>query len=296
MMGLARSTYYYQRKQQDHTDLLLKMEAIVIEFPKYGYRRVTKALHRLGILINHKVILKLMREKGWLCRQKRSFVVKTTDSNHPYPVFPNRIKHLVVTRLNQVWVSDITYVRLYRGFAYLAAILDKLSRKVVGYAMSLSITRELTLAALKMAVQARRPTPGCIHHSDRGVQYAAHEYVDYLREQKFEISMSAKGNPYDNAVAESFMKTYKYDEVYLSDYESFGEALQNTGRFIDDVYNAKRLHSSLGYVPPNEFEENWLRQQGYVLTLPGSGKCLLTNLNAENSAENLEKGGILATI
>ena len=296
MMGLARSTYYYQRKQQDRTDLLLKMEAIVIEFPKYGYRRVTKALHRLGILINHKVILKLMREKGWLCRQKRSFVVKTTDSNHPYPIFPNRIKNLVITRLNQVWVADITYVRLYRGFAYLAAILDKFSRRVVGYAMSLSITRELTLAALKMAIAIRRPAPGCIHHSDRGVQYAAHEYVDYLRGCKFEISMSAKGNPYDNAVAESFMKTYKYDEVYLSDYESFGEALQNTGRFIEDVYNAKRLHSSLGYVPPNEFEENWLKKQGGVLTLPGPGKCLLANLNAENSAENLEKGGIFATI
>ena len=296
MMGIAKSTYYYQRKQKDRTDLLLKMEAIVIEFPKYGYRRVTKALHRLGILINHKVILQLMREKGWLCRQKRSFVVKTTDSNHPYPVFPNRIKNLVVMRLNQVWVADITYVRLYRGFAYLAAILDKFSRKVVGYAMSLSITRELTLAALKMAIAIRKPAPGCIHHSDRGVQYAAHEYVDYLRECKFEISMSAKGNPYDNAVAESFMKTYKYDEVYLSDYESFGEALQNTGRFIEDVYNAKRLHSSLGYVPPNEFEENWLKKQGGVLTLLGPEKCLLANLNAENSSENLETGGILATI
>ena len=296
MMGLSRSTYYYQRKQKDHVGLLSKMEAIVIEFPKYGYRRVTKALHRLGTFVNHKVILKLMREKGWLCRQKRSFIVKTTDSNHPYPVFPNRIKHLVVTRLNQVWVADITYVRLYRGFAYLAAILDKLSRKVVGYAMALSITRGLTLAALKMAVQIRRPAPGCIHHSDRGVQYAAHEYVDYLRECKFEISMSAKGNPYDNAVAESFMKTYKYDEVYLSDYESFRDALQNTGRFIEDVYNAKRLHSSLGYVPPNEFEENWLKKQGHVLTLQGPEKCLSTNLNAENSAKNIETGGILATI
>ena len=193
-------------------------------------------------------------------------------------------------------MADITYVRLIRGFAYLAAILDKCSRKVVGYAMSLSITRELTLGALKMAVAIRRPAPGCIHHSDRGVQYAAHEYVDYLRESKFEISMSAKGNPYDNAVAESFMKTYKYDEVYLSEYETFGEALQNTGRFIEDVYNAKRLHSSLGYVPPNEFEENWLRKQGHVPTLPGSEKCLLTNLNARNSTENLETGEILATI
>lgn len=296
MMGLARSTYYYQRRQKDREDLLGKMEAIVIEFPKYGYRRVTKALRRLGTFVNHKVILKLMREKGWLCRQKRSFIVKTTDSNHPYPVFPNRIKHLVVTRLNQVWVADITYVRLYRGFAYLAAILDKLSRKVIGYAMSLSITRELTLAALKMAIQIRRPAPGCIHHSDRGVQYAAHEYVDYLRDYKFEISMSAKGNPYDNAVAESFMKTYKYDEVYLSDYESFGEALQNTGRFIEAVYNAKRLHSSLGYVPPNEFEENWLMKRGPVLALPAPEKCFSTHLNAGNCPENLETGGILATI
>ena len=147
-----------------------------------------------------------------------------------------------------------------------------------------------------MAVAIRRPAPGCIHHSDRGVQYAAHEYVDYLRECKFEVSMSASGNPYDNAMAESFMKTYKCEEVYLSEYESFGEALQNTGRFIEDVYNAKRLHSSLGYVPPNEFEENWLRQQGHVLTLPESEKCLPANLNVRNSEENLETGEILATI
>ena len=201
-----------------------------------------------------------MKKDGYVAKSVR-FRSKRPIATILTPFFPIGIKDLVVTRLNQVWVADITYVRLRRGFAYLAAILDALSRKVVGYAMSLSITRELTLGALKMAVTIRRPAPGCIHHSDRGVQYAAHAYVDYLREQKFEISMSASGNPYDNAMAESFMKTYKYEEVYLSEYENFEEAFQNTGRFIEDVYNVKRLHSSLGYVPPNEFEENWLKEQ-----------------------------------
>jgi putative transposase len=298
MIEMPRSTYYYKPEKRDRETLVGEIEAIVVEFSGYGYRRVTKELQRRGTHVNSKVIRRLMRERGLGCKQKKGFVVHTTDSNHPYPIYPNRVKDLMVTRLNQVWIADITYVRILRGFAYLAALLDKLSRKVIGYAVSRMINRALTLDALKMAVKNRRPAPGCIHHSDRGVQYAAHEYVDYLKEHQFEISMSAKGNPYDNAMAESFMKTYKYEEVYLSDYETFEDVCRHAARFIEAVYNAKRLHSSIGYVPPNEFEETWLRnfQAGQLLTLTEPGKCLQSNLNAINSEENLEKAGVLATI
>lgn len=229
-----------------------------MEFPRYGYRRVTKELRNRGFEDNAKRVLRVMRENNLLCEVKRAWI-KTTDSNHRFPVYPNLIKELVVGRVNQVWVTDITYIRLLREFVYLAAILDSYSRKVVGWALSRHIDAQLTLAALKMALKNRNLSnipkgEKLIHHSDRGVQYAAQDYTGELTEHRIEISMAAKGNPFENAQAESFIKTLKWEEVYLYEYENYQEALNRIGHFIEDVYNQKRLHSSIGYKSPNQFE------------------------------------------
>lgn len=256
-MKIPRSTFYYKkRKRIKPTDeaLLKLIRQILEEFVRYGYRRVTKALQRDDLKINHKRVYRVMRANRLVCRRKKKFKVYTTDSNHPYPIHPNLVKDLVIVRLNQAWVADLTYIRIAAGFVYLAVILDACSRKAIGYALSERIDKELALAALRMALEGRRPPPGCIHHSDRGVQYASHEYVDLLREHKLKISMSAKGNPYDNAMAESFMKTLKHEEVDLSDYRTIQDVADNVFRFMEDVYNQKRLHSSIGYMPPIEFE------------------------------------------
>ncbi len=263
-MNLSRSSYYYkpvEPKSQDR-DLYLRIEELVEEFSGYGYRRITAQLHREGFQVNHKKVLRIMRERGFLCRPRRRWV-KTTDSNHPYPLHPNRIKDLVVTAINQAWVADITYIRIRTSFVYLAAILDLFSRKAIGYAISRKIDTALSLQALKMAIHNRMPPQGVIHHSDQGVQYAAHDYVDTLRSYGFQISMARKGNPYDNAVAESFMKTLKTEEVYLWEYETLQDVEKRLPYFIDQVYNQKRLHSALGYRPPNEFEEIYLKTQNH---------------------------------
>ncbi len=256
-MNLPRSSFYYKPKTQarspEDRGLEKRIEEITEEFPKYGYRKVTRQLHDDGIFVNHKKVHRIMRGKGLLVKKSRRFV-KTTDSNHPYPVYPNLIKNLRVTAMNQVWVADITYIRIATAFVYLAVILDLYSRKAIGYAISRQIDTNLSLAALRMAVQNRNPHPGVIHHSDRGVQYAAHDYINELRNHKLQISMSRKGNPYDNAFAESFMKTIKTEEVYLWEYQTLEDVLIRIPYFIEDVYNQKRLHASLGYVPPNRFE------------------------------------------
>lgn len=253
-MSLPRSSYYCKPTESDADEALsARIEQIAEEYEKYGYRRMTAQLHREGIGVNHKKVSRIMREKGLKAKHTRRYV-KTTDSNHPYPVFPNLIKGLQVTAINQVWVADITYIRILTAFVYLAVILDLCSRKAIGYAISRNIDTALSLEALRMAIQIRNPPDGVIHHSDQGVQYAAHDYIDVLREHKFQISMSRRGNPYDNAAAESFMKTLKAEEVYLWEYRIFDDVLKRIPYFIDQVYNQKRLHSSLGYRPPNEFE------------------------------------------
>jgi transposase InsO family protein len=258
MLNMVRSSYYYKegvnlQKQKEEADLRDRIEEIVVEYERYGYRRVTAALQREGLKVNHKRVQRIMKEEDLICKIKKRWVV-TTDSNHPYRVYPNLMKDAKITGVNQAWVADITYIRILTAFVYLAVILDVFSRKVVGWAISLRIDTELTRAALRMAIETRRPPEGCIHHSDRGVQYAAHDYVDDLNAAGFLISMSRKGNPYDNAQAESFMKTLKNEEVYLWDYKTFNDVKKRIPYFIEEVYNEKRLHSALGYCPPNEYE------------------------------------------
>jgi len=259
-MGLARSTYYDHSQQQSmeaqkaEADLRDRIEQIVVEHARYGYRRVTYQLRREGYKINHKRVARIMREQSLQCQVKRRWV-KTTDSNHGYRIYPNLIKELEIKGRNQVWVADITYIRILTGFLYLAVVLDLYSRKVIGWALSEQIDARLTLAALRMALEERGLGEGCIHHSDRGVQYACHAYVEELEAAKMRISMARKGNPYDNAAAESFMKTLKYEEVYLWDYQSVEDVKRRIPYFLEAVYNQKRLHSALGYVTPEEFEQ-----------------------------------------
>jgi len=277
-MRLASSSFYYRPRDKEtqetaEADIRDRIEAICLGFPRYGYRRVTWHLRREGKLVNHKKVLRLMRESDLLCRVKRKWV-KTTDSRHPFHRYPNLIKGMVVNRLNQVWLSDITYIRIRTGFVYLAAILDGYSRKVIGYAVAAALDTTLTLQALKMAIGERKPGPSIIHHSDQGVQYASAEYVAELQKHGFLVSMARAGNPYENAMMESFFKTLKYEEVNLCEYETFGDVISRLPYFIEEVYNQKRLHSALGYRPPNEFEEALLKQGNIgiprqtLLTLP----------------------------
>lgn len=256
-LGVNRSWFYARPAEAEPNEetvaLRGRIEEIVLEWPRYGYRRVTELLHREGWQANNKRVLRIMREESLLCQPKQRFVL-TTDSAHPHPTYPNLLKLTQITRPDQVWQVDITYVRLPGGFCYLAALLDSYSRFCVGWHLSRGMDTKLTLAALEMALSRRQPAPGLVHHSDRGVQYASTEYVMRLQQAGIQISMSAKGNPYDNAKAESFFKTLKAEEVYLKEYQNFAEAQQNIGPFIEAVYNKKRLHSALGYLPPAEFE------------------------------------------
>jgi putative transposase len=230
------------------------IQKIALEMPAYGYRRVTAELRRQGRVVNHKRVLRIMREDNLLCLRRRKFVV-TTDSNHKLRVYPNLARDLKVTGLNQLWIADLTYIRLQLEFVFLAVILDAFSRKVIGWALERTMEATLTIEALKMAIRHGRVEPGLVHHSDRGSQYADSGYIGLLNEHGVQISMSRRGNPYDNAKAESFMKTLKYEEVYRSEYRDLADARSQIRRFIEDVYNQKRLHSALGYRSPVEFEK-----------------------------------------
>ncbi len=256
-MDIKRSTLYYQKKDNPNekikeADIKDKIATISYKHPYYGYRRMTAQLKREKLMINHKRVLRMMRKMGIQGRIKRKYI-STTNSRHNNRVYPNLITKLKVIRIDQLWCSDITHIRILNGFVYLAAIIDVYSRKIVGYAIGKILCPELTITALKMAI-ATRKTDNLIHHSDQGIQYTCKEYINILKAYHIKISMSAKGNPYDNAFVESFFKTLKQEEVYLWEYETFSDVIERIPYFIEDVYNKKRLHSSLGYRPPEEYE------------------------------------------
>ena len=257
-LHLSRATFYRHRQAGQPADpdveLRDQIQRLALEFPAYGYRRITAQLQREGVTVNHKRVLRLMREDNLLCLRRRRFVL-TTDSDHGLPVYPNLVPTLTVTGINQLWLSDITYVRLLHEFIYLAVILDGFSRRCIGWALNRHLDASLTIAALQQALDHRTVASGLVHHSDRGVQYASQRYTELLKAHGIAISMSRRGNPYDNAFAESFIKTLKYEEVYLNDYECFADAYASIEQFLEDVYNHKRLHSALGYRPPAEFEQ-----------------------------------------
>jgi putative transposase len=254
--GRGPSTGEFPRLVGDMA-LRAAIESVVLAFPGYGYRRVTHHLQREGWAVNHKRVLRVMREESLLCQIKRRWV-KTTDSEHGLRVYPNRLREGRPARLDAVWVADITYIRLLEQFVYLATLMDAFSRRVVGWCLSGEIDRQLVLTALERALAIRQPPTAWIHHSDQGVQYVCGAYTQRLLSAGAQISMAAKGTPLENAQAERFFRTLKQEEVYLHEYQSFAEAEASIGRFIDDVYNQKRLHSALGYRPPSEFETLYL--------------------------------------
>ena len=242
------------------------IQKIAVEWPSYGRPRITEELRRRGWVGNPKRVRRLMREDNLLCVRKRTFVV-TTDSNHTRRVYPNLAPNMILTGMDQPWVADITYIRLRDEFVFLAVIVDAYSRRVIGWALDRTLEDELTLGALRMALARRIVQPGFVHHSDRGSQYASNDYTDLLKEHGIDISMSRKGNPWDNAACESFMKTLKYEEVYRSEYRDLAEARASIREFLEKVYNQKRLHSSLGYLPPAEFERNHIEAAARQLSL-----------------------------
>ena len=257
--GVSRAGYYRHfaphAEKRDDADLRDLIQRIALDNRAYGYRRIAHALRRQGLIVNLKRVLRLTREDNLLALRRRPFAPQTTMSRHGFEIAPNLTRGLKPSGFDQIWVADITYVRLAEGFVYLAAVLDAFSRKVVGWALADHLEASLAVEALDMALSARDPAPmSLIHHSDRGVQYASLAYLARLRERKVAVSMSRPGNPYDNAKAESFMKTLKHEEVNAKTYADLEEARRQIGAFIDDVYNTKRLHSALGYKPPVEFE------------------------------------------
>lgn len=258
--GLARATYYRLRTRLDEpeaerdVELRSQIHEVALAWPQYGYRRITAELRRRDVVVNHKRVLRLMREDNLLCLRKRRYAL-TTDSEHNLPVYPNLAAILEVTGTDQLWVADLTYIRLRQAFVYLAVVLDAYSRRVLGWALGRSLEAELAVSALRDALATRTISSGLVHHSDRGVQYASSAYTGLLDAHEVQISMSRKGNPYDNAKAESFMKTLKHEEVLVNEYATLAEARASIGDFLERIYNCERLHSALGYRPPVEYEQ-----------------------------------------
>jgi putative transposase len=254
LLGLARSTFYYRGTPDDDQPLKAALLQLAGAWPTYGYRRLTALLHRQGHTVNTKRVRRLMGEMGIQgkapVRRRR-----TTNSDHAFPRYPNRVEGLEVIRPDQVWVADITYIRLKNEFVYLSVLMDVFTRCIRGWHLGRGLDQDLTLITLQRALESRRPE---IHHSDQGVQYAATAYVELLELAGVSISMASVGEPTENGYAERLMRTIKEEEVDLSDYQDFADALRNLDKFLNDVYNLKRIHSSLGYLTPAEFEQQWL--------------------------------------
>lgn len=255
VVGLSRSSFYYQSEAVDDLELRDALERVALEFPRYGYRRSTVELKRRGWNVNHKRVLRLMREGNLLVEVKR--YCRTTCSEHGYGRYPNLVQGLQITHPDQVWCADITYIRLQREFIYLAVLMDVFTRAIRGWELAHHLTEELPKAALLRALSTHRPE---IHHSDQGVQYAANGYTDLLQGEGVQISMAARGQVTQNAYAERLIRTLKEEEVYLNEYQDFEDAYQHISYFLDDVYMYKRVHSALGYLPPAEFEAKWKPQ------------------------------------
>ncbi|HET9785380.1 MAG TPA: IS3 family transposase [Terriglobales bacterium] len=305
MCGLLKVSVasYYRHWQasapkQEETAVRDAVQRVALANRHYGYRRVVAQLRQEGVVVNHKRVLKLMAEDNLLCLRQRPFVPVTTRSDHAWPVVPNLVRHLQPTAPDQIWVADITYIRLDEGFVYLAVVLDAFSRKVVGWALDDHLRASLAVLALARALARRRPGRGLIHHSDRGTHYACREYRALLERYGLRASMSRVGNPYDNAKAESFMATLKREQIDGRPYRDLTQARADIGAFIDTVYNRKRLHSALGYRSPEQFEA-WHR----ALSGPGEGGAaraegyappspehrLETELETENEAATMQR-------
>jgi transposase InsO family protein len=265
MAGVSRAGYYRSLRETkpDEAEMAVRVaiqEVVLAHHRRYGYRRVTKDLQRRGMIINHKRVLRLMREDNLLAIRYRKYIL-TTDSQHAEPVYVNLAARMTLTGVNQLWVADITYIRLRTEFVFLAVIIDRFSRKAIGWALDRTLAARVAVMALRQAVALRQPPPGVVHHSDQGIQYACTEYVGELKANQMVPSMSRPANPYDNAACESFMKTLKQEEIYCNQYRDLEELSGHLEEFIGNYYNRQRLHSALGYRTPEEFERDSARAE-----------------------------------
>lgn len=260
LAGVSRAGYYRQlaETEPDEAEMAMRtalQEIVLAHHRRYGYRRVTAELHRRGMVVNHKRVLRMMRTDNLLAVRFRKYIL-TTDSQHDCQVYVNLAARLTVTGVNQLWVADITYIRLRAEFVFLAVVLDRFSRKAVGWALDRTLAARVAVTALEQAIARRQPPPGLVHHSDQGIQYASNDYLEVLGSNQMVPSMSRPANPYDNAVCESFLKTLKQEEIYCNQYRDFEELSAHLEEFIENYYNRQRLHSALGYRTPEEFERD----------------------------------------
>jgi transposase InsO family protein len=292
LAGVSRSGFYRSLQERAPVEEDMEVRSVIQQIAvehrrRYGYRRISAELRRRGMLVNHKRVLRIIREDNLLAVQPRAFVV-TTDSDHEFEVYLNLASRMKLTGMDQLWVADITYIRLKKEFVYLAVILDAFSRKVVGWALDRTLASRLPIAALDQAIAERQPPPGLVHHSDRGVQYASGDYVQLLRKHQMIPSMSRPANPYDNASCESFMKTLKREEIYANDYRDLKHLLGNIEAFIEQYYNRCRLHSALGYRSPEEFEreaDTAVNSAGATMSFFRHGEIYQSDVGGNSSGE-----------